>query len=58
MTKQDAKRWVYERLRGSLAAGLVEDEASELPEKDHARITEAAECLIVEFERRAGERNL
>lgn len=54
MTRQEAKRWVCERIRGSLSAGLVEDEASTtLTVADQKRVRLATQDLIAEFERRA-----
>ncbi len=55
MTKQEAKRWVCSRLHLSLAAGLVEDEATEsLSEADQERVSNATGELIEELRRRAG----
>lgn len=54
MTKQEARRWVYEWIRGSLVAGLVEDEAASLRPSDKLRVEEATRGVISEMERRAG----
>lgn len=53
MTKAQAKRWVAERVSRSTRAGLLEDEATDLPEPDRKRVDEAAEALQVELTRRA-----
>jgi hypothetical protein len=55
VTKTEAKRWVCERVRGSLVAGLVEDEANELLPADQARVKEAVDAMVVEMDRRAKE---
>jgi hypothetical protein len=58
MTKREAMRWVCARVSKSIAAGLIEDEATEsLSEEDQRRVNEASTALHDELKRRAGEEN-